>query len=89
MTTREDFPSEEQQQRAKWDLLLADLEFRHQQLKISKWEAPKVFAMIAIAVAALFAASGMAGHIWPPQPQQINGQISIHLDQPIQVKIVP
>jgi hypothetical protein len=78
-------PSDEQKQRAKWDLLLTDLEYRQQQLRISKWETPKAIAMIALAVAALMAAGRLAD-LWIPVRQQ---QIIVQFGQPLEVKVVP
>jgi len=49
------------------------------------WEPWKAVAMILIAAAAIAAAGGIAGQIWPSHPQQI----SVHFDQPIGVKIQP
>ena len=50
-------PTDEQKQRAKWDLLLADLEYRQDQLRQSKQYEPWRSAFAGMtAGAALFAA---------------------------------
>lgn len=49
------------------------------------WEPWKATAMILIAAAAIAAAGGLAGQLWPPHPQQI----IVHFDQPIAVKVQP
>jgi hypothetical protein len=49
------------------------------------WEVPKALAMILIAAAAISAAGGLAGHLWPAGAQQI----SVHFDQPIAVRLQP
>jgi len=45
------------------------------------WEVPKALAMILLAAAAISAAGGLAGQLWPARPQQI----TVHFDQPIAV----
>jgi hypothetical protein len=66
----------EQQQRANaWALMQADLVLRTRQ---ARWETPKALAMILLAAAAISAAGGLAGHLWPAAPQQI----TVHFDQP-------
>jgi len=63
-------PSREQEARAKWDLLLADLELRHDQLRLSqRWERPKAIAMIALAFAAVLASSRIVDRLFPPPAQ--------------------
>jgi hypothetical protein len=47
------------------------------------WEVPKALAMMLIAAAAISAAGGLAGHLWPGSAQQI----TVHFDQPLAVKI--
>ena len=47
------------------------------------WEPAKALAMILIAAAAISAAGGLAGHLWPPGPQQI----TVRFEQPIAVKL--
>jgi hypothetical protein len=68
-------PSAEQQQRAKWDLLLGDIELRAEQLrhirKQARWETPKAIAMIALALAAIIAAGRVADLVTPARPQTI------------------
>ena len=50
-------PTDEQKQRAKWDLLLADLEYRQEQLRQSKQYEPLALGLCRMtAGAALFAA---------------------------------
>lgn len=49
------------------------------------WEGPKAIAMMLIAAAAISAAGGLAGHIWPPKPQQIIVNFG---EQPLNVKLV-
>jgi hypothetical protein len=50
-------PTENQEQRAKWDLLLADLEYRQEQLRQAKHYEPLRLAFAGMtAGAALFAA---------------------------------
>jgi hypothetical protein len=50
-------PSEEQKQRAKWDLLLTDIEYRQEQLRQAKHYEPWRIAFAGMtAGAALFAA---------------------------------
>lgn len=51
------------------------------------WEVPRALAMWVLAVAALLAASGLLQHWFPPPPQQITA--TIHIDQPLMIKIVP
>lgn len=73
-------PSEEQRQRAEWDLLLADLEYRRIQ---SRWETPRAIAMLALAAAAFIAAARLTDVVWPPKPQTI----TIHFDQSVPIKL--
>jgi hypothetical protein len=75
-------PTPEQRQRAEWDLLLADLEYRRNQ---SRWEMPKAVAMIVLAAAAIFAAGGVSGWLLPTHTQEI----IVHFDQPLAVKVQP
>ena len=51
----------------------------------ARWEIAKALAMILIAAAAIAAAGGLAGHLWPMGPQQI----TVHFDQPIAIKVQP
>lgn len=46
------------------------------------WEVPKAIAMILLAAAAISAAGGLAGHLWPGSPQQI----TVHFDQPVKLQ---
>lgn len=58
-------PTAEQQQRAKWDLLLADLERRHEQIRQMKAYEPRRLIIQAItAAAAVFAAGGVVGGLF-------------------------
>jgi len=55
-------PSAEQQQRAKWDLLLLDIEMRSEQLRqIQVYEPWRLWFMRLGAAAALLAAGGVVG----------------------------
>jgi hypothetical protein len=51
----------------------------------ARWEPWKALAMILIAAAAIAAAGGIAGRMFPSQPQQI----VVHLEQPLAVKVQP
>jgi hypothetical protein len=55
-------PTVEQQQRAKWDLLLTDLEHRTEQLRqLKAYEPRRIFIQAITASAAVFAAGGVVG----------------------------
>jgi len=55
-------PSEEQQQRIKWDLLLADFELRLEQVRqIKSFEPRRLVIQGLTAAAALLAAGGVVG----------------------------
>jgi hypothetical protein len=55
-------PSDEQQQRAKWDLLLLDLEHRAEQVRqIKVFEPRRLLVQGLTAAAALMAAGGVIG----------------------------
>jgi hypothetical protein len=55
-------PSDEQQQRAKWDLLLLDIEHRTEQVRqIKVFEPRRLLIQGLIAAAALLAAGGVVG----------------------------
>ena len=60
-------PTMEQEQRAKWDLLLADIELRQDQLRLTRyqarWETAKAWAMMALATAALVGAGAALGKL--------------------------
>ena len=58
-------PTPEQQQRAEWDLLLEDLQYRAAQ---NRWESRKAIAMLALAFAAVFAAGGFGSWLFPAKP---------------------
>lgn len=75
-------PTEADQERAKWALLQADLSLKTKQ---ARWETSKALAMILLAAAAIAAAGGLAGWLLPAHPQQI----TVHLDQPLAVKLEP
>lgn len=47
------------------------------------WEPAKAAAMILLAAAAISAAGGLAGHLWPQGPQQI----TVKFEQPLAVKV--
>jgi hypothetical protein len=79
-TTNTPLPTAEQQQRAEWDLLLADLRYRRRQ---SFWESPKALAMLALAFAATFAAGGLSNWLFPGKPQII----TVQFEQPLTVKL--
>jgi hypothetical protein len=57
-------PTDDQRQRAQWDLLLLDIEHRTEQIRAtrrqSRWETPRGVAMVALALAAVFAAGRLA-----------------------------
>ena len=74
-------PSQADQERAKWALLHAQIEQLRRQ---ARWETPKAVAMIALALAAIVAASRLADVWLPARPQSI----VVHLDQPL-VQLAP
>jgi hypothetical protein len=85
-------PTDDQRQRAQWDLLLLDIEHRTEQIRAtrrqSRWETPRAVAMVALALAAVFAAGRLADPssalwVWSPHPQSI----AIHFDQPVVVHL--
>jgi hypothetical protein len=51
----------------------------------ARWEPWKALAMILIAAAAIAAAGGIAGRMFPSQPQQI----VVHFEQPLAVRVQP
>ena len=53
-------PSDEQKQRAKWDLLLADLEYRQEQLRQAKQYEPWRLAFAGMTAGAVLFAAGAA-----------------------------
>jgi hypothetical protein len=58
-------PTDEQQQRAKWDLLLFDLELRAEQIRQMKSFEPKRMIIQALtAAAALMVAGGVVGGVF-------------------------
>lgn len=75
-----DRPTDEDQERAKWALLQSQIRQANNQ---AKWETPKAVAMMAIALAALIAASRLADLWIPVRPQTI----IVHFDQPLSVKL--
>lgn len=57
-------PSTEQEQRAKWDLLLLDIEHRTEQLRQMKsFEGKRLLIQTVTAAAAVFAAGGVVGGV--------------------------
>jgi hypothetical protein len=82
-------PTAEQEQRAKWDLLLLDIETRNEQLRqLRVFESRRLTFQLLGAVAALllagaaFAGSVLAVSSWiARQPQTIN----VHLDAPLTI----
>jgi hypothetical protein len=57
-------PSDEQEQRAKWDLLLLDIEARSEQVRQMKaFEGPRLFIQATSAVAAVFVAGAAVGGV--------------------------
>lgn len=60
-------PTAEQQARAKWDLLLTDLELRQDQLRLTRyqarWETARAWAMMALATAAILGAGVALGKL--------------------------
>lgn len=75
-------PSPADQERAAWVLVQAQIRLAERQ---ARWGTPKALAMILLAAAAIAAAGGLAGWLLPAHPQQI----TVHLDQPLTVKLVP
>jgi len=75
-------PTEADQERARWALLQAQIDQARRQ---AFWEPGKALAMILLAAAAIAAAGGISGRIWPLPPQQI----TVHFEQPPAVKVVP
>jgi hypothetical protein len=68
-------PSPEDQERAKWAHLQAQITLAQRQ---GRWGIPKAVAMILLAAAAISAAGGLAGRFWPAPPLTI----TVHFDQP-------
>jgi hypothetical protein len=57
-------PSNEQTQRAQWDLLLLDIEARSEQVRQMKaFEGPRLFIQATSAVAAVFVAGAAVGGV--------------------------
>ena len=75
-------PTEADQERARWALLQAQIDQTRRQ---AFWEPWKAFAMILLAAAAIAAAGGIAGRLWPTPPTEI----TVHFDQPVAVRPVP
>ena len=75
-------PGQDDRDRAEWALLQAQIRMAERQ---DRWEPWKALAMILIAAAAIAAAGGLAGRLWPAGPQQI----TIHFEQPRSVKLLP
>jgi hypothetical protein len=76
-------PSAEQEQRAKWDLLLLDLEHRAEQVRQMKaFEGRRLLVQAIGAAAAVFIAGAAVGALLLntlAHPQAI----TVHLDQPL------
>jgi hypothetical protein len=51
----------------------------------ARWEPWKALAIILIAAAAIAAAGGIVGRMFPSQPQQI----VVHFEQPLAVRVQP
>jgi len=62
------------------EMLKVDLLLKSKQ---AFWEPLKAVAMILLAAAAISAAGGLAGHLWPQGSQQI----VVRLDQPLAVQV--
>ncbi len=75
-------PTALERDQASWRLLQAQIRMAERQGRSEPWQA---IAMILLAAAAIAAAGGIAGRLWPPQSQQI----TVHLDQPLVVKVEP
>jgi hypothetical protein len=57
-------PSDEQQQRARWDLVLLDLEHRAEQIRqLKTYEGRRLVIQAVTAAAAVFAAGGVVGGV--------------------------
>jgi hypothetical protein len=57
-------PSDEQRQRAQWDLLLLDIEARSEQVRQMKtFEGPRLFIQATSAAAAVFVAGAAVGGV--------------------------
>lgn len=55
-------PSAEQEQRAKWDLLLLDIEHRSEQLRqLKSYEPKRLIVQALVAAGTLLAAGGVVG----------------------------
>lgn len=62
MSTTVPLPSEEQKVRAKWDLLLSDLEYRAEQVRQAKtYEPRRIIIQAMTAAAAVFVAGAANG----------------------------
>jgi hypothetical protein len=76
-------PSPEQEQRAKWDLMLLDLEQRTEQVRqMKRYEGPRLVIQALGAAAAVFIAGAAVGALALnafSRPQSI----TVHLDQPL------
>jgi hypothetical protein len=67
-------PSQQERDRAAWEHLHLQIEYLRRQ---SRWEAPKAVAMIALALAAMVAASRLTDLWWPPRPQTLTVKLEI------------
>lgn len=62
MSATTPLPTDEQRQRAKWDLLLTDLELRAEQVRQTKaYEPRRIFIQAVTAAAAIFVAGAALG----------------------------
>lgn len=65
-------PTDAQRDAAAWRLVNAQIRLNERQ---GWWEPLKATAMILLAAAAISAAGGLAGHLWPAAPQIITVRI--------------
>jgi hypothetical protein len=79
-TTQIPQPTPEEQERAKWALLQAQIDQVRRQ---ARWETPRAVAMIALALAAIVVAGHLVDLVFPPKPQIL----TVHIDQPIVVHL--
>jgi hypothetical protein len=77
-TTKIPHPTPEEQERAKWALLQAQIDQVRRQ---ARWETPRAVAMIALALTAIVVASHLVDLVRPAGP------IAMHFDQPIVVHL--
>lgn len=75
-------PTDAEKERAAWRLLNAQIAQNERQ---TWWEPIKATAMILLAAAAISAAGGLSGWLWPPRPQTI----TVNFGQPLTVQLQP